>query len=158
MLDEAFGAGEEAFTDQDWEHASGGTHFVLRDGPDIVGHAAVVERELRLDGRSVCGGYIEAVAVRSDRQGRGLGSRLMAAVDRFVADGYELGALSTGRWAFYEHLGWRRWEGVTSVQTPDGEQRTPEEDGTIMVLATPSSSSFDRAGMISCDWRAGDVW
>lgn len=158
MLRAAFGAGEEAFTEDDWSHAIGGIHVVLLDGPDIVGHASVVERVLRLDGRPVRAGYVEAVAVPKDRRGQGLGSLVMAEVGRLIGNDHELGALSTGRQTFYERLGWRRWRGHTAVRTAVDERRTPEDDGGIMVLVTPSSPAFDLAGTISCDWRPGDVW
>ena len=36
--------------------------------------------------------------------------------------------------------------------------RPPEDDGDIMVLATPSSPTLDRHAVLSCPWRPGDVW
>lgn len=158
MLRAAFGAGEEAFTEDDWTHAIGGIHVVLHDGPDVVGHASVVARLLHVDGRPVRAGYVEAVAVASGRQGQGLGTLVMAEVGRLIAHDHELGALSTGRPTFYERLGWRRWRGHTAVRTAVDERRTPEDDGGIMVLVTASSPALDLGGTISCDWRPGDVW
>ena len=76
----------------------------------------------------------------------------------FIRDRFELGALGTGRLHFYERLGWRTWTGPTSVRTPQGTQRTPDEDGYVMVLPTPSSPPLDLAARISCEWRPGDVW
>jgi aminoglycoside 2'-N-acetyltransferase I len=159
MLDDAFGADDdEAFTDEDWEHALGGTHFVLDEGDEIVGHASVVERRIELGGQAVRSGYVEAVAVAPSRHGRGLGSALMAAVIDWIASRFELGALGTGRHAFYERLGWVTWRGPSSVRTADGERRTPDEDGFIMVLRTPTSPPIDVDAAISCEWRPGDVW
>ena len=66
--------------------------------------------------------------------------------------------LGTGRHRFYERLGWQTWRGPTSVRAPEGMQRTPDEDGYILVLTTPSSPPLDPAAPISCDWRVGDVW
>jgi aminoglycoside 2'-N-acetyltransferase I len=72
---------------------------------------------------------------------------------------FELGALGTGSHAFYERLGWRTWRGPTSVRTPAGEVRTPDEDGFILVLETPASpADLDLDRPISCDWRPGDAW
>ncbi len=46
LLIAAFGTDEEErFTDDDWEHAVGGLHFVLDVGGEIVTHASVVERD-----------------------------------------------------------------------------------------------------------------
>jgi aminoglycoside 2'-N-acetyltransferase I len=159
LLVRAFGSDEdEAFGEDDWDHALGGIHFVLDLDGVIVGHASVVERVLEVDGRALRTGYVEAVGVAPDRQGSGLGSQLMRDVTDWIMERYELGALGTGRHRFYERLGWRTWAGPTSVRTADGPLRTPDEDGYILVLATPTSPPLDLAAPISCDWRAGDVW
>jgi aminoglycoside 2'-N-acetyltransferase I len=159
LLDEAFGTNEdERFTDPDWDHAVGGIHFVLDLGGEIVAHASVVEREIHVGGRPLRTGYVEAVATAVDRQGRGLGSVLMVDVTDWIRDHFELGALGTGRHHFYERLGWQTWAGPSSVRAPDVMRRTPDEDGYILVLRTPTSPPFDVNEPISCDWRPGDVW
>jgi aminoglycoside 2'-N-acetyltransferase I len=159
LLVRSFGTDEdEAFGEDDWQHATGGTHFVLDLDGVIVGHASVVERALEVGGRALRTGYVEAVGVAPDRQGAGFGSLLMGDVTAWINERFELGALGTGRHHFYERLGWRTWTGPTSVRTADGTRRTPEEDGDILVLATLSSPPLDLASPISCDWRAGDVW
>ena len=159
LLAVAFGPDEDdRFTDQDWEHAVGGLHFVLDLGGEVLAHAAVVERDLHVDGRPLRTGYVEAVATAPDRQGIGLGSLLMADVTSYIRETFELGALGTGRHHFYERLGWLTWAGPSFVRTADGVQPTPEDDGYILVLPTPSSPPLDRTGSISCDWRPGDVW
>ncbi len=149
---------EERFEDTDWEHALGGTHVVLDLEGEIVAHAAVVERELHVAGRPIRTGYVEAVATASDRQGRGHGTRVMADVGAIIADHYELGALGTGRHRFYERLGWRTWRGPLFVRTADGDRRTPDEDGYLLVLTTPTTPLLDLDDPISCEWRTGDVW
>lgn len=156
---EAFGTDEEeAFTDADWEHALGGVHFVLEVDGEIAAHASVVERELHVGGRPVRTAYVEAVATDPARQGAGLGSLLMSAVNAYIRDGFELGALGTGRQPFYERLGWRTWTGPSAVRTADGERPTPDDDGYIMVLATATSPPLDVRATITCEWRPGDVW
>src|ERR671912_273253 len=55
------------------------------------------------------------------------GRHFIPAVDADIRARFELGALGTGRHAFYERLGWRTWQGPTSVRTRDGEQRTTDE-------------------------------
>jgi aminoglycoside 2'-N-acetyltransferase I len=159
LMDAAF-AGDEhgGFDDDDWQHALGGVHFVAMLDGRIVGHASVVERELRVDGMPLGTGYVEAVATEPDRQGQGIGSAVMRQVNREVQRGFELGALGTGSQGFYRRLGWEVWRGPSSVRTMQGEQPTPYEDGYIMILRTPSSPALDLAQPISCDWRPGDAW
>ena len=159
MLVAAFGSDEEErFTDDDWEHALGGVHFVLELNGEIIAHASVVERELHVDGQALRTGYVEAVATAPDRQGAGFGSLVMADVTSYIRERFELGALGTGRHRFYERLGWLTWTGPSFVRTADGTRRTPDEDGYILVLSTPSSPTLDLTATISCDWRPGDVW
>jgi aminoglycoside 2'-N-acetyltransferase I len=158
LLWAAFPAGEEGFTEEDWEHGLGGMHFVLEVDGEIVTHASVVERELHVDGRPLRTGYVEAVATAPDRQGRGFGSSVMQDVTAFIRERFELGALGTGSHGFYERLGWLTWTGPTSVRTADGPRRTPDEDGYVMVLPTPASPPLDLTAPISCEWRPGDVW
>lgn len=160
LMDAAFGPEpENSFDDDDWAHALGGVHFVLDMDERVVSHASVVARELRVAGRPLRTGYVEAVATRPALQRRGHGTRLMAAVNEHIAAEYELGALGTGSIGFYERLGWRVWQGQTYVRTLKGDVRTPDEDGGILVLLTPfSPMDLDLAAPISCEWRPGDVW
>lgn len=163
LLWAAFGTGDEAtgheaFTEEDWGHSIGGLHFVLELDGEIVAHASVVERELLVDGRPLRTGYVEAVATAADSQGRGLGSLVMEDVATYVRERFELGALGTGRHAFYGRLGWQTWKGPSSVRTANGDLRTPEDDGYILVLPTPTSPELDLEASISCDWRPGDMW
>ena len=151
---------DDRFEDADWEHALGGRHVLLVAARTVIGHAAVVPRRLWIAGQAVATGYVEAVAVRPDAQGRGHGSHLMTAVGEHIRSAYELGALGTGRHAFYERLGWRTWQGPTSVRTADRERRTPDEDGYVLVLPTPTTpiAPLDLGAPIACEWRPGDVW
>jgi aminoglycoside 2'-N-acetyltransferase I len=159
ILVAAFGSDEEErFTQDDWDHAVGGVHFVLDLDGEIVTHASVVEREIHVGGVALRTGYVEAVATAPDHDGAGFGSLVIADVTSYIRDGFELGALGTGRLRFYERLGWIAWAGPSSVRTPEGIRRTPDEDGYIMVLETLSSPPLDRTATISCEWRPGDVW
>ena len=145
-------------TEDDWQHALGGTHFLLEDDGGLVGHASVVERVLHVADRPIRTGYVEAVAIQPERQRRGLGTKLMEVVDRHIDDGFDLGALGTGDVPFYERLGWEIWQGPTSVRTASGLERSPDEDGSILVLRTRSSPPLRLTDPISCDWRPGDSW
>jgi aminoglycoside 2'-N-acetyltransferase I len=157
LLVDAFGP-DEWDSEDDWNHALGGMHFVLEVDGEIVAHAAVVERELQVDSRPVRTGYVEAVATAPSRQGTGLGTTVMRDVGAWIEQEFEMGALGTGSHHFYERLGWRTWLGPSWVRTSDGPKRTPDEDGYILVLLTPSSPPLDRGAPISCEWRPGDVW
>ncbi len=159
IMDDAFGPDEdERFTDDDWDHALGGVHFVLDVDGVIVTHAAVVERSLWIADRPLRTGYVEAVATAPARQGAGHGTQVMTDVTAWIRERFELGCLGTGRHAFYERLGWRTWLGPSAVRTAEGPRPTPDDDGYLMVLATPSSPPLDLTVPISCEWRPGDVW
>jgi aminoglycoside 2'-N-acetyltransferase I len=148
------------FEEDDWDHALGGFHFVATDDDGtIVGHAAVVERDIRVSGTPVRTGYVEAVATDPAHQRRGFGTQLMRDVDQHIAAGFELGMLGTGSQSFYERLGWRVWQGPSSVRTRTGDKPTPDEDGYLMYLNTPATPpGLDESAPISCEWRSGDVW
>jgi aminoglycoside 2'-N-acetyltransferase I len=148
----------EAFTDQDWDHAVGGVHFILEEDGSIVAHTSVVDRELHTSGHHLPTGYVEAVATRPAHQRRGHGSALMREVGAYIDQTFHLGALDTGSPAFYEALGWVVWKGPTFVRTDAGLIRTSEEDGQVLVRLTPTTPDLDLSAPISCDWRPGDVW
>jgi len=155
----AFADDDDGMTEEDWEHALGGTHVIAEIAGRIVGHASVVARDIRVDGRPLHTGYVEAVAVEPALQRRAIGTALMRDVGTMILDAFELGCLGTGSPEFYERLGWRRWQGPTAVRTAAGEVRTPDDDGGIMILETPRTpAGLDLSGTISCEWRPGDVW
>jgi aminoglycoside 2'-N-acetyltransferase I len=145
-------------TEDDWEHALGGMHALAWDGPDLIGHASVVQRRLLHGGRALRTGYVEGVGVRADRRRQGVGAAMMDALERIVRTAYDLGALgaSDEGAAFYASRGWALWRGPTSALTPTGITRTAGEDGFIYVL--PGHVPLDLAGELTCDWRGGDVW
>jgi aminoglycoside 2'-N-acetyltransferase I len=146
------------FDDHDWEHALGGIHAIVEDAGVIVAHGAVVQRRLLHGGRALRTGYVEAVAVRPERQRRGLGAAVMHALVPVISGAYTIGALAATERAarLYRALGWLPWEGPTWVLAPDGVRRTADDDGGIYVL--PLNTPMDRGGDLVCDWRDGDVW
>jgi aminoglycoside 2'-N-acetyltransferase I len=158
LFREAWPRESDEFTDEDWDHAVGGLHFILEEGGAIVAHASVVERELHTGPHRLATGYVEAVATSPIHQRRGYGSALMGEVDEYIDGHFQLGALDTGSAAFYERLGWVAWRGPTFVRKEAGLIRTPEEDGQVLVRLTPRSPELDLSTPISCDWRPGDVW
>ena len=159
IMFDAFGDDEdEAFQEADWDHAVGGIHVVADVAGEIVAHASVVERELHVAGRPLRTGYVEAVASAPAWQGRGFGTLVMAEIGSVIREGFELGALGTGSHRFYERLGWQTWQGPAFVRESLGDRRTPDDEGYLLVLLTPSTPPIDFTMSISCDWRPGDVW
>lgn len=155
LLDAVF---EGELDDDDWRHGLGGMHALVWEGAQLIGHASVVQRQLIHDGRTFRAGYVECVGVRPDRQRRGHGGEMMAALERVIRGAYELGALGATDQAapLYRARGWLRWQGPTAALTPHGVVRTPHEDGAIYVLAL--QEPLDPTGELVCDWREGDLW
>ncbi len=103
----------------------------------------MVEREIHVAGVPLRTGYVEAVATAPDEQRRGYGSAVMRAVNEHIEAQYEIGVLGTGSQAFYERLGWQIWRGPSYVRLAGGDdERTPDEDGYIMVLTTPTTAAL----------------
>lgn len=146
------------FDDHDWDHTLGGWHAVVSDGGIVVAHAAVVARTITVGEEPFRTGYVEGVATAPDRQRQGLGARAMAAIGERIRADFELGALGTGEWAFYEQLGWERWQGPTYVRTATGRRRTEDDDGGVMVLRLGASAGIDLRADIACEERPGDDW
>ncbi len=136
----------------------GGVHWLAEAAGRLVGHASVVPRILEADGVPIRTGYVEAVAVAPGLQRQGIGTRLLREAAAHIADGYDLGALGTGEHAFYERLGWERWQGPTFERTADGDRRTPDEDDGVMILRVASSPGLTLRERLSCEWRPGDSW
>ncbi len=154
LLLDAF-AGELA--DDDWAHCLVGLHALAWQGPDLVAHAALVQRRLLHAGRTWRAGYVEGVAVRADVRRRGLGAAVMAPLEQVGARAYDVVALAAtdeGA-AFYAARGWLPWRGPTSALTPAGVLRTPDDDDCVFVLPGPH---LDRTATLTCDWREGDLW
>src|SRR5262245_12001767 len=160
LMDRAFADDDDgAFEDADWEHALGGLHVVAETGGRLVAHASVVPRILVASATALRTGYVEAVATEPERQGEGHGSAVMRVVGEHLAATYELGGLGTGSFHFYERLGWRRWAGPTGVRRSDGRvDRTPDDDGFVMVLRTPSTPPLDEDALLTCEELPGDDW
>lgn len=146
------------FTDDDWDHALGGMHALICRHGALIAHAAVVQRRLTHREKVLRCGYLEAVAVREDCRGLGLGSAVMAACEQVIRGAYPLGALATTEMArpMYLTRGWTPWQGPLSVLTPGGRVRTPEDEGAVYVY--PVDAQLDPTAELTCDWRLGDVW
>ncbi|MFI5667611.1 GNAT family N-acetyltransferase [Streptomyces sp. NPDC051704] len=156
LLDRAFGGD---FADEDFEHALGGMHALVREGGELVAHGSVVQRRVLHRGRALRTGYVEAVAVRADRRRRGLGGQVMDALEGVIGRAYVLGALSASADGarLYEGRGWAVWRGRIGALSPAGPVRLPDEEGSTYVWLPPGGVLEDPAGRLDFDWRDGDV-
>ena len=146
-----------------WERVGPGIHVFLEGDGRPVAHAMIVDRRLFIGHEGDLAldvGYVENVATWPDLQGRGHGTRVMREIGRIIGDEYVLGALGTGRNAFYEQLGWETWRGPTFVRMLDGQRiRSAGEDGDVMVLRTPRTPpDLEIDGPIAVDWRPEEAW
>lgn len=149
---------EGDFSDDDWSHTLGGWHVIARDN-GIVAHAALVERILEVGGRSFRVGYVEGVATEPSKRRQGLGATVMRRIGQLLEEvEFQLGVLSTSSHAFYERLGWERWQGPTFVRHDDHVVRTADEDDGIMVLRYGAAGNLDLGLPLCCESRAGDDW
>lgn len=145
------------FDRDDEAHAYGGVHVLAYAGGRLAGHASVVPRRLRVGQTWHDAGYVEGVATQPDLQLRGIGTALMERLRPEIERRWPFAMLSTGRaTAFYERLGWRRWQGPSYTRKADGTEIADDEHGGLMVLAL--SSGIDAALPVTCEDRAGDAW
>ena len=153
FLNDAF---EGDFSAEDFEHCMGGQHFVVLRDSQLLAHGSVVSRKICFDDLRLDVGYVEALAVRPDWRGRGVGSDLLAELTTHCQTNFGVSMLSTDRQAFYERHGWRRIAGESFVETDSGLVRTADEDEGLMVLTDLAVAV--QARQVICDFRNGDVW
>lgn len=164
LLDDAFA--DDPLSEEDWEHCQGGRHVLTREGGRLVAYAAVVAREMLLDGRLLQVGYVEGVGVLRSRQRRGLGGTVMAPIEALVPDVHDALALSTSDEGlpFYLARGWRAWPGRTYVDTSAAPhdvprlRRTAEEDESLLVWPHGPFADLGPDTEIACRARSGDDW
>lgn len=152
----AFG---DRFSDEDADHAYGGVHVLTREGGRLVGHASAVPRQIRFGDESWrTVGYVEGVATDPDRQGEGIGQRMMRVLQAEMRLRWPVALLSTGRAkGFYERLGWEHWCGLSYTQTAAGVVADGEHGG-LMVLRFDPSVVPDLTVAVTCEDRPGDAW
>ncbi|ORV54080.1 MULTISPECIES: GNAT family N-acetyltransferase [Mycobacteriaceae] len=150
-----------ALSDADWQHALGGMHALIWHHGVLIAHGSVIRRQLLYRGRSLRCGYVEAVTVHPDHQGKGLGTAVLAACEQVIRGAFELGALSSPGFSrrLYTARGWLLWHGPTATLSPTGTRRTPEADGTVFVMPVgPEMDAADPTAELACDWRDGKLW
>ncbi|WP_238981268.1 GNAT family N-acetyltransferase [Williamsia herbipolensis] len=159
LMTDAF-AGD--FDDDDFDHALGGVHVIAQGASgDVLGHAAVVQRQLAVGDRVCRVGYVEAVAVSSAAQRQGLGSALMAAVEDIVDAAYDIGALAASEagMRLYRSRGWVPWEGPLRAVAAEGVVDTPDDQDCVLVFGAPiRTGAIDLGAVLVADRRRGDPW
>ncbi|MET7712863.1 GNAT family N-acetyltransferase [Streptomyces sp. NPDC005407] len=156
LMDDAF---EGDFSDEDWDHSLGGLHALVRDDKGVAAHGSVIMRRVLHGGRSYRIGYIEAMAVRPDRRRQGLGSRVMAELERVVDGAYEIGALSASDDGaqLYRARGWQLWQGRVEALGPDGVVHLPDEEDSTYLRPAAGRPLPQPPAALLFDWRDGDV-
>lgn len=131
-------------------------HVLVWADRALVAHACWVERWLRPEGLPLLRtAYVEAVAVLPERQRRGWGTLAMRRIGEAIG-GYDLGGLATGSPSFYARLGWEQWRGPTAIRMADGLLPTPDE--RPMILRTTRTPPLDLDGLLTAEWRLGELW
>ncbi|MFG3549945.1 GNAT family N-acetyltransferase [Streptomyces sp. NPDC047725] len=156
LLHDAF---DGDFSDDDWDHSLGGVHALVHDEHGLAAHGSLVMRRVRLRGRWLRTGYVEAVAVRRDVRRTGLGGLVMGALEEIVTRAYDLGALSASDDGalLYTARGWHVWGGRIHALGPDGVVRLAEEEGSTYVWPASAGAAGADGGELLFDWRDGDV-
>jgi aminoglycoside 2'-N-acetyltransferase I len=144
--------------DEIWANIGPGTHVIAQLDGEPVGHAMIVERALWIGDTALRCGYVENVAAAPAQQGSGVGSAVMRRIAHLIADGFEIGALATGSYHFYERLGWERWRGPTFARRGGELLRTERHDGDVMVLRVGATPALAGDEPISVAWRRGELW
>ena len=131
-------------------------HILGYDDGRLVSHALWLDRHLCIgDGPWLNAAYVEGVATHAAYRRKGYGSAVMRRLQNEIAD-YDLGALSPAEPAWYERLGWVRWQGPLLIDK-DGEIRpTPGE--VVMIYHTPRSGMPDVTMSLTAEWRPFELW
>lgn len=128
----------------------------LLDG-ELVAHACWVTRALAPGGLPpLRTAFVEAVATSERQRRRGFASAVLRRLAAAVAD-FELAALSPSRPAFYERLGWRLWQGPLAIRCHDGTL-LPTPDDEVMILPLARTPALDPTGLLTAEWRTGELW
>lgn len=131
-------------------------HVLAYANGELVSHAAWVTRWLQPEGGPVLHtAYVEAVATAPAWQRRGLATGVLRELQRHLND-YDLAALSPSDTAFYERTGWERWRGPLAIRTETGPLPTPDEE--VMILRLPRTPPLDLTGLLTAEWRVGELW
>ena len=136
-------------------------HILGYVGPHLVSHALWLARRLQVGrGPWLNAAYVEGMATHPDYRGQGYGSALMRRLQQEIVDSthgrFDLGALSPARAAWYERLGWVRWQGPLFILQDGVVQATP--DDCVLIYRTPRSGDIDLTTSLTGEWRPFEPW
>lgn len=129
-------------------------HRLWLEGSDgtPVAHLDFERRLIGVGDREVLVAGVGEVATHPDRQGRGLGRRLMAELRRVLTRETPVGFGYLGCReefvGFYERVGWHRIDQKTREIDPESREWTLSEGPTLILPATAPLSAWPRAGTI----------
>ena len=133
LLEHAFSVRElfERFMDFDSSFNYGDLLLAL-DGGKPISCVQIFERPIRLRHERVLLGGIGSVATHTSARGKGLASELLRrAIARMRERGMALSLLFTGRFSFYESLGWQQMSTRLFKLAP-AERFAAPDDGTVL--------------------------
>ncbi len=123
----------------------------------LVGHAVVSTRWMQPEGLPILrSAYIDAVAVASAEQGKGIGKVVMQHVAAVITD-YEIAGLQTDVPRFYETVGWELWRGPLAGRGVKGLIPTPEQHG-VMILKLPKTPDLNLDGLLTIEDQIARIW
>ena len=154
LLVAAFPEHAEIFRAASW-YGARPDHRLWLEGPDgaPVAHLDFERRLVGIDDREVLVAGVGEVATHPDRQGRGLGRRLMAELRRVLTTKTptDFGYLGCREEVvgFYERVGWHRINQKTREIDPKSGEWTVSEEPTLILPATAPLSAWPREGAIN---------
>jgi GNAT superfamily N-acetyltransferase len=122
----------------------------------LVAHALWLNRRLRIGaGPWRQSAYVEGVATHPGYRGRGYGSAVMRRLQGEIRS-FDFGALSPSRPAWYERLGWARWQGPLLIVKDGIAVQTPDE--CVLIYRTPRTGTPDLTASLTAEWRPFELW
>ncbi len=132
-------------------------HVMAYQESQLVGHAVVSTRWMQPEGLPILrSAYIDAVAVASAEQGKGIGKVVMQHVASVITD-YEIAGLETGVPGFYASVGWELWRGPLAGRGKDGLIPTPDQRG-VMILRLPKTPPLNLDGLLTIEDQKSRIW
>lgn len=146
------------FTYDDFQHTLGGMHVIAYDQQKMVGHVAIVQRNMAINDDPISVGYVEAMVVEENYRRQGIGASLMQHTNEIISACYQLGLLSASEEGqkLYRSVGWKVWKGALFEQQQRHYIRSIEEEGGVM--AWSAHDNIDFTASLYCDFRGGDQW
>ena len=132
-------------------------HVMAYQSTALVGHAVVSTRWMQPEGQPILRtAYIDAVAVVTAEQKKGIGKAVMQQVASVITD-YQIAGLQTDVPAFYESVGWELWCGALAGRGTNGLIPTPDQKG-VMILRLPKTPPLNLDGLLTIEDQITRIW